>query len=159
MGRGCGIAPPGASAPVAPDTPLPADPGATAGSDEPTPGSRVSAPALVGALSLVIVVLIVATTWRLVHDQASDRAPDPANGPGAVPESGPAPPPLTVVPGAVLEPEPLVRTVSSGTNTVVLRVMNLPALPADAKIVVIPEYAGSRPPTGVLSPGHAPAPP
>jgi hypothetical protein len=131
---------PGAPAPLPPGTPLPAGPGTPAGSEKPIPGWRVRSPALVGALSLVIVVLVVATAWRLALDLASDPAPDPTNGPGAVPESGPAPPPLAVVPGAVLEPEPLVRTASSAANTVVLRVMNLPALPADAEIVVIPEF-------------------
>lgn len=107
--------------------------------EAPAPAPRRRSRTLVGALSLVIAILVAATSWRVALDPDSDPAADAATLPAALPEAGQAPPPLTVVPGAVLEPAPLVRSASAGANTVVLQVMNLPALPVDARITVIPE--------------------
>ncbi|MDP3892674.1 serine/threonine-protein kinase, partial [Nocardioides sp.] len=142
---------PEALAPAPPGTPPPAAGAATEAPEDteqpeeseqpeqPTPAPRRRSRRVVGALGLVLVVLAAATGWRVVIDPDSDPAADAVSLPDALTVSDRTLAPLTVVPGAVLEPAPRVRSVSSAANTIVLQAMNLPALPVDAQITVIPE--------------------
>ncbi|WP_203336055.1 serine/threonine-protein kinase [Nocardioides limicola] len=116
-----------------------------------TTGHRARIAVVAASVALVLAVTGVASAalWRGLPERSPD--PDTSASTPIAPTPTPAPTPAQyqTVPGAVVVPEPRVRVASSEPHIVVVRVMYLSDLPAEAVVTLTP--ASGPPSTRALT--------